>query len=188
MCVHNWLRMLMCNGGVSSLPSPPPTPPPMLLPSAYPDTPAASTALAACVGLPEPACSPSPATASMGSLLTHHPLLTQPLSLQAPGAGRWCAAAGAPRQAPPPLHGQLHQHQVRGVGSWGAAATALAVHSHPGQEFWRDWAVVGMGVSVLPGLTRCPLTPWQCCGPCTHLPHPAEPPEPLTGRRGQPGW
>lgn len=71
-------------------------------------------ALAVCLGLPEPACPCSVTVGSMG-LCPHpcQPLLTVTLSPQASGAGCWRAAAGAPSQAPPPLHRQLHQHQVR---------------------------------------------------------------------------
>jgi len=101
-------------------------------------------------GLPSPRC----------------PLLTLLPSPQAPGAGRRRAAAGAPRQAPPALHGQLHQHQVRRAGPWGAAAAAPAVHSHPELGARRDWAVVGMERgSALPSLTLCPPLPGSVVGP-----------------------
>lgn len=145
-------------------------------------------------GTPSACLSPFPSHGECGLapaaplLVPRHPLLTLLLSPQAPGAGCWRTAAGAPRQAPPPLHSQLHQHQVRGAGPWDAAVTAPAMRSHPGWGAGRDWAVVGMGRgSVLPGLTLCP-PPRQRRGPRAHLPHPAEPPEPLAGGCVQPGW
>lgn len=145
---------------------------------------------AVCLGLPEPACPCSLAMGSTGlSSHTCHLLLTLKLSPQAPGVGCWCAAAGTSSQAPSPFHCQLHQHQVRDMVPWGAAASALAMLSTPRQGERRGWAVVRVGrESAFPGLTLCPLSPWQRCGSCTYLPHPTEPPELLTGRCGQPDW
>lgn len=152
-------QQLVCKGvGVISPPSPRI---PVLLPPAHPDTPSAGTALAACMGLLEPACPPFPAVGSVGSPppptpCPHHPFLTLLLSLQALGAGCWRAAAGAPRQAPSPLHGQLHQHQVRGAGPWDAVVTATG----------RDRAVVGMGRGGLCSLvSHCVHLPGSVVGP-----------------------
>lgn len=171
---------LMCKVGVSS----PSSPPRSALPPAHPDSPHSMRVT------PYACPPPFPGGGECGlSPRPHRPLLTLPLSPQASGAGCWRAAAGAPRQAPPPLHGQLHQHQVRGAGPWGAAVTAPAMHSCPERGDGRNRAVVGMGRgSVLPSLTLSPHPPRQRRGPCAHLPHQAEPPEPLVGGRGQPGW
>lgn len=55
---------------------------------------------------------------------------------------------------------------MRGAGPWGAAVTALAMHSHSGRGARRDRAVVGMGRgSALPGLTLCPPFPGSVVGP-----------------------
>lgn len=64
-------QLLLCagRGAISSPPSPHI---PTLLPPAHPNTPAATTALAAHVGPLQPACPPSPAVGSVGSPLLPH--------------------------------------------------------------------------------------------------------------------
>uniref|UniRef100_A0A8C6NE49 Uncharacterized protein n=1 Tax=Melopsittacus undulatus TaxID=13146 RepID=A0A8C6NE49_MELUD len=66
LCTQLPLCTVLCKGGCHLTPI---TTYPHALTSCHPDTPAASTALAACTGLPELACPPSLAMGSVGSLL-----------------------------------------------------------------------------------------------------------------------